>query len=72
MSHVGSVVSFIISVASTVLSMALIEYEEYYAVNTVIFAVNFIVQSSIFTVLRCLKLRSIRRSPALSSNSSLK
>ena len=71
MSFVGSVVS-LIPVAVTVLTMALIGYEEYYAVNTVIFAVNFIVPSLVFTVLHCLKLRALRRSPTLNSNSSLK
>ena len=38
----------------------------------VVYAVNFIVPSSIFMVLHCLKLRALRRSPALKSNSSLK
>ena len=71
MSIGGSVVSLIISIAVAVLTMA-VEYEEYYAVSTVIFTVNFIVPSSIFTVLHCLKLRALRRSPALNSNSSLK
>ena len=71
MSFVGSVVS-LIPVAVTVLTMAFIAYEEYYVVNTVIFAVNFIVPSSLFTVLHCLKLRALRRSPTLNSNSSLK
>ena len=71
MSFVGSVVSLISCIAVTVFTLA-IEYEEYYAVNTVIFAVNFIIPSSLFMVLHCLKLRALRRSPALNSNSSLK
>ena len=69
MSFVGLVVSLIISVA---VCMSLTESKDYYAVSTVIYALNFIVPSSIFMVLHCLKLRALRRSPVLNSNSSLK
>ena len=72
MSFVGSVVSLIISVVCTVFFIDLIDNEDYYALITVIYALNFIVPSSIFMVLHCLKLRALRRSPVLNSNSSLK
>ena len=73
MSFIGSVFSLIISVAITVSSLTENDNDdEYVAVYTVIYALNVIVPSSIFTVLHCLKLRALRRSPALNSNSSLK
>ena len=73
MSIGGSIIILFISVAFIVLNWALFDINvSNYAVNTVIFALNFIVPSSIFTVLHCLKLRALRRSPALNSNSSLK
>ena len=69
----GSVVILIISVAVIVLPIALFERKvSIIVVNIVIYAVNFIVPSSMFTVLHCLKLRALRRSPALNNNSSRK
>ena len=73
MSFVGSVIMLIVSVVYVVLSSYKIEVNEgTCAVDTVIYAVNFIVPSSIFTVLHCLKLRALRQSPTLNNNSSLK
>ena len=73
MSIVGSVIMLIVSVVYVVLSSYQIEVNVgTCAVDTVIYAVNFIVPASIFTVLHCLKLRALRQSPTLNSNSSLK
>ena len=72
------VMSIIVSVITLIISIVFIVVIYSYRIEiisvtyVVIYAINFIVPSSIFTVLHCLKLRALRRSPALKSNSSLK
>ena len=72
---VMSIFVSVIILIITIVFMVLLSYKIHIGLETlaiVIYAVNFIVPSSIFTVLHCLKLRALRRSPALKSNSSLK
>ena len=70
MSIIVSVIILIISIVFIVLDSSRIDVS--LETVLVIYAINFIVPVSIFTVLHCLKLRALRRSPALKSNSSLK
>ena len=76
MSLVGSLITLIFSVVYQVivskLEVPYIDFKSIYTVNTVISVVLFLVPTSIFTVLHFLKLRALRRSPALNSNSSMK
>ena len=73
MSAVGSVFSLITSVLFIVFKDNFNDANlSTCAVDWAVYAVNFIVPSSVFTVLHCLKLRALRRSPTLNSNSSLK
>ena len=72
------VMSIIVSVIMLIISIVFIVVFYSYGneissvTYVVVYAVNFIVPSSLFTVIHCLKLRALRRSPALKSNSSLK
>ena len=70
---VVSVVASVIILISSAVESALHDVLEYNcAVFTLGLTFNFIVPTTVFISLHCLKLRALRRSPVLNSNSSLK